>query len=117
MRLEIGLTRSRISRVRASALPPEVEESAQPDTGDIAKLRVLFINDTSRNGGPGRSLLYILKFLDPRVIHRSVLLPREGVVSALLRDRGVAEEFIFEPRIIENLVEPLTRAMRRVGLR
>ena len=47
------------------------------------KLRVLFLNDTSRNGGPGRSLFYILKFLDPARIHRSVLLPRRGVLSEL----------------------------------
>jgi hypothetical protein len=32
------------------------------------KVRVLFINDTARNGGPGRSLFYILRFLDPAVI-------------------------------------------------
>jgi glycosyltransferase involved in cell wall biosynthesis len=79
----------------------------------VLPLRVLFINDTARNGGPGRSLLYILKFLDPWLIHRTVLLPREGVVSELLRQAGVVDELIFEPRIIENLLEPLSRAIRR----
>jgi glycosyltransferase involved in cell wall biosynthesis len=98
--------------VRTAAIPVQAEERRQPDAG-AARRRVLFINDTARNGGPGRSLLYILKFLDPRLIHRSVLLPREGVISALLRDGGVADELLFEPRIIENLVEPLSRAMRR----
>src|SRR5471030_3234024 len=77
------------------------------------RLRVLFINDTSRNGGPGRSLFYILKFLDPEVIYRVALIPRSGIVSDLLRDGGVVEETIFEPRLIENLVEPWSRAIRR----
>ena len=30
--------------------------------------RVLFINDTARNGGPGRSLQIILQYVDPRVV-------------------------------------------------
>ena len=42
------------------------------------QLRVLFINDTSRNGGPGKTLLDIVKFLDPARIHRSVLLSPLG---------------------------------------
>src|SRR5262249_49477867 len=76
-------------------------------------LRVLFINDTSRNGGPGRTLFYILKFLDPKVIHRTVVLPREGVVSGLLRDGGVTDDLRFETSFVENAVEPWTRAMVR----
>ena len=32
-------------------------------------VRALFLNDTSRNGGPGRTLFYILKFIDPTRIH------------------------------------------------
>jgi glycosyltransferase involved in cell wall biosynthesis len=75
--------------------------------------RVLFINDTARNGGPGRSLLSILKFLDPAVVHRAVVLPREGVVSELLRDARAADELCFEPNLVENVVAPLGRAMRR----
>ena len=51
----------------------------------MAPYRVLFVNDTARNGGPGRSLHTILTFLDPRVIHRTVVLPRPGAVSELLR--------------------------------
>jgi glycosyltransferase involved in cell wall biosynthesis len=75
--------------------------------------RVLFINDTARNGGPGRSLHTILKFLDPRVIHRTVVLPRPGAVSELLSAGGAVDELRFEPNIVENVVAPSGRAMRR----
>jgi glycosyltransferase involved in cell wall biosynthesis len=76
-------------------------------------LRVLFLNDTSRNGGPGRTLFTILKFLDPADVHRAVLLPREGVVADLLRDGGVADDLFFEPNFVENAVEPWTRSIVR----
>jgi hypothetical protein len=94
------------------------------------QVRVLFINDTARNGGPGRSLYYILKFLDPRVVHRAVVLPRAGVISELYArpepgpgvggdgggDRArapVADELVFEPNLVENPIEPFGRAMVR----
>src|SRR5215510_14823589 len=75
--------------------------------------RVLFINDTARNGGPGRSLYYILKFLDPTVVHRAVVLPRPGVISDLYADGGVTDELLFEPNLVENPVEPWDRAIER----
>ena len=77
------------------------------------KVRVLFINDTARNGGPGRSLFYILRFLDPSVIHRAVVLPREGVISELYASRGVTEDLLFENDLVENPIEPWNRAMMR----
>lgn len=77
------------------------------------RLRVLFINDTSRNGGPGRTILYVLKFLDPARVHRTVLIPREGIVSRRLADAGVAENLFFERGLIENIYEPLTRPIER----
>ncbi len=77
------------------------------------KVRVLFVNDTARNGGPGRSLYYILKFLDPAVVHRSVVLPRAGVISQLLAEGKVAEDLVFEPNLVENPIEPWNRAMTR----
>ncbi len=76
-------------------------------------LSVLFINDTSRNGGPGRTLLTILKHLDPAVIRRTVVVPREGVVTGMLRAAGVQEELFTEPGIVENAVEPWDRAISR----
>lgn len=75
--------------------------------------RVLFINDTARNGGPGRSLFYILRFLDPAVVHRTVVLPRPGVISELYEARGVTESLLFEPDLVENPIEPRDRPMAR----
>ena len=77
------------------------------------RLRVLFINDTAQNGGPGRSLHSILKFLDPRVIHRTVVLPRRGAVSDLLERGDAVDELIFEPNLVENPIEPWNRPMSR----
>ncbi len=78
------------------------------------KARVLFINDTARNGGPGRSLYYILKFLDPEVVHRTVVLPRAGAISELLTgEKGVVDDLMFEPNLVENPIEPWDRAMER----
>ncbi len=77
------------------------------------KVRVLFINDTARNGGPGRSLLYILRFLDPKVVHRSVVLPRPGVISELYETHKVTEDLLFEPDLVENPIEPADRPMMR----
>jgi glycosyltransferase involved in cell wall biosynthesis len=76
-------------------------------------VRVLFINDTARNGGPGRSLHSILKFLDPAVVHRAVVLPRDGVIAELLSADGVVDELHFVPNLVENLVEPWRRPMER----
>jgi glycosyltransferase involved in cell wall biosynthesis len=77
------------------------------------KVRVLFVNDTARNGGPGRSLFYILKFLDPTVVHRAVLLPRAGVISELYQRGAVVDELYFEPNLVENPIEPWNRPMER----
>ena len=77
------------------------------------RVRVLFINDTSRNGGPGRSLFSILKFLDPAVVHRTVVLPRDGVISELLLEGGVADHLFYEKDFVENPFEPAHRAMER----
>jgi glycosyltransferase involved in cell wall biosynthesis len=77
------------------------------------RVRVLFVNDTARNGGPGRSLYTILKFLDPQAVHRAVVLPRAGVIAELLEDAGVADELLFEQNLVENPIEPWGRAMER----
>jgi glycosyltransferase involved in cell wall biosynthesis len=77
------------------------------------RLKVLFINDTSRNGGPGRTILYITKFLDPARIERTIMLPRDGIVARRLRDAHCAETLFFEPGLLENPFEPLSRPMER----
>lgn len=76
-------------------------------------VRALFINDTARNGGPGRSLHTILKFLDPSLVHRAVVLPRQGAIADLLvRDRA-ADEIRFLPSLVENPIEPWSRPIER----
>jgi glycosyltransferase involved in cell wall biosynthesis len=73
----------------------------------------MFVNDTARNGGPGRSLHSILKFIDPDVVRRIVVLPRPGAIADLLASDGVADEIRFEPNLVENPIEPWGRAMER----
>jgi glycosyltransferase involved in cell wall biosynthesis len=75
--------------------------------------RTLFINDTARNGGPGRSLHAVLKYLDPARVHRAVVLPRRGAVAELLAQDGVVDELLFEPNLVENPIEPFGRPMER----
>ena len=89
------------------------EVSVAPRYPASGRLRVLFINDTSRNGGPGRTILYILKFLDSERIHRTLMLPREGIVSRRIVEAGAAETLFFEPGLIENPFEPLSRPIER----
>jgi glycosyltransferase involved in cell wall biosynthesis len=79
----------------------------------LRRVRVLFLNDTARNGGPGRSLHSILKFLDPAVVHRAVVVPRPGPVADLLTADGVVDELRFEPNFVENPIEPWARPMER----
>ena len=74
-------------------------------------LRILFINDTSRNGGPGSTLLFVLKFMDTSAVYRTVIVPREGLVADKLR--VVCDELRLEPNLIENIFEPWSRAIER----
>ena len=76
-------------------------------------LRVLFLHGTSESSGPGRGFHTILKFLDPRVIHRTVVLPRRGPMSDGLESARVADEVIIEPNLVQNPIEPWKRAMSR----
>jgi glycosyltransferase involved in cell wall biosynthesis len=85
--------------------------SSEPLLSPRRRVRVAFINDTARNGGPGRSLYYILKFLDPAVVHRTVILPREGVIRDLVE--SVADQVVLEPGLVENPIEPWDRAIER----
>ncbi len=79
-------------------------------------VRVLFLNDTARNGGPGRSLHSILSFLDPSEVSRLVLLPREDVIAELLRTSRCTEEIIIDADLIENPFQPVHRAIERDDL-
>src|SRR6266700_2675034 len=82
-------------------------------TAHLDSVGVLFLKDTSRDGGPGRSLHVLLSHLDRTRVRRTVLLPRPGPVADLLRAANVADEIIFEDAWIENIVAPLSRPMER----
>jgi glycosyltransferase involved in cell wall biosynthesis len=51
--------------------------------------------------------------MDPSVVHRAVVVPREGVVAERLRAPGVSDELWLEPLLIENVFEPWDRAFER----
>ena len=95
----------------ADPLDPSLRSTSRDEAAGRPHARVLFINDTARNGGPGRSLHSILKFLDPAVVHRAVVVPRAGAVADLLS--GVVDELYLEPNLVENPIEPWARPMER----
>jgi glycosyltransferase involved in cell wall biosynthesis len=55
----------------------------------------------------------ILRFLDPAVVERTVVLPRDGAIAELLARDGVADAIRFEPDLVENPIEPWDRPMER----
>ncbi len=68
--------------------------------------RVLFINHSIRDGGPGKSLFYILKYLDRTQIAPYVLIPKDEVFSDRLKAEGIYENIILDKRFPENLKRP-----------
>ena len=103
-----------MTNVREAAEGEDTREGAPSGvTRSHAPVRALFLNDTSRNGGPGRTLFYILKFLEPARIHRTVIVPRAGVVSELLLGGKVVDDLRFLPNLVENVIEPWNRPMDR----
>jgi glycosyltransferase involved in cell wall biosynthesis len=68
--------------------------------------RVLFINHSIRDGGPGKSLFYILKYLDRSQIIPYVLIPKDEVFSERLKAEGIYENIILDKRFPENLKRP-----------
>jgi glycosyltransferase involved in cell wall biosynthesis len=47
------------------------------------------------------------------LVHRTVVLPRNGEIADLLRRDRVADELCLEPALVENPIEPWARPMRR----
>ena len=68
--------------------------------------RVLFINHSIRDGGPGKSLFYILKYLDRTKVNPYVLIPKDEVFSDRLKSEGIYENVILDKRFPENLKRP-----------
>lgn len=78
--------------------------------------RVLFINHSIRDGGPGKSLFYILKYLDRSQIAPYVLIPEDEVFSERLKEEGIYENIILDKRFPENLKKPrLGMAFQKEG--
>ena len=69
----------------------------------MKKTNVLFINHSVRDGGPGRSLLYILKYIDREKINPFVLVPKHDIFSESLKSEGIFENVIVDPRFPENI--------------
>lgn len=69
-------------------------------------LNVLFINHSVRDGGPGRSLLYILKYLNRKKINPFVLIPKDDIFSENLKRESIYENIIVESRFPENIFRP-----------
>ena len=74
----------------------------------MKKPNVLFINHSVRDGGPGRSLFYILRHIDRRKVTPFVLVPKHDVFSEELRAEGIFENVIVDPRFPENIRKPVT---------
>lgn len=75
-------------------------------------VRVLFINHSVRDGGPGRSLFYILKYIDRDKITPFVLVPKEDVFTDLLKREGLGDGIIVERRFPENIFRPRLKCLR-----
>jgi glycosyltransferase involved in cell wall biosynthesis len=88
-----------------------MQPSPSSESSYEGPLRVLFVNDTRENGAAGATFHTILKFLDPRVIHRTVVLARRGPASERLEQARAADEVIIEPNLVESPIEPWKRAI------
>ena len=69
-------------------------------------VNVLFINHSVRDGGPGRSLFYILKYIDRNNINPYVLIPKDDIFSESLKNEGIYENIIIETSFPENIFRP-----------
>ncbi|MCH7678284.1 glycosyltransferase family 4 protein, partial [candidate division KSB1 bacterium] len=68
--------------------------------------KVLFLNHSVRDGGPGKSLFYILKYLDREKLNPYVLVPKADVFSEKLKSEGIYENIVIDKRFPENLKRP-----------
>ncbi len=72
-----------------------------------ARTNIVFINHSVRDGGPGKSLLYILKYLDREKLNPFVIIPKEDVFSERLKECGIYENIVVDSRFPENLFRPV----------
>ena len=55
----------------------------------MKKIKILYIDNTSRVGGAGRSLIVLLEHLDKSIFHPIVILPPGGPLIKELRNKGI----------------------------
>jgi glycosyltransferase involved in cell wall biosynthesis len=69
-------------------------------------LRVIFLNHSVRDGGSGRSLFYLIKYIGKTKIIPFVLVPREDVFTELLKKEGLGDRIIVDEKFPENMLIP-----------
>jgi len=67
---------------------------------------ILFINHSVRDGGPGRSLFYILKYIDRKKVKPYILIPKDDIFSENLKNESIYENIIVDSRFPENIFVP-----------
>ena len=67
------------------------------------KKNILFINHSIRDGGPGRSLLYLLKHFDFENFNVHVLLPSKNIFSETIERENLQVNQIVNGNFPENL--------------
>ena len=71
-----------------------------------ATKNILFINHSVRDGGPGRSLFYILKYINRNKLKPFILIPKDDIFSENLKEEGIYENIIVDSRFPENIFVP-----------
>ena len=66
------------------------------------KKNILFINHSVRDGGPGRSLFYLLKHFDYEQFNVFALLPSKDIFSEKLEENGLNVKEIINNNFPEN---------------
>ncbi|RZP12662.1 MAG: hypothetical protein EVA31_03660, partial [Candidatus Dadabacteria bacterium] len=64
---------------------------------------ILFINHSIRDGGPGRSLFYLLKHFDYELFKVNVLIPSKKIFSEKIQEEKLDVEQIVSAHFPENL--------------
>ena len=82
----------------------------------MTKRKILFINHSVRDGGPGKSLFYILKYLDRDKLEPFVLIPKDDVFSETLKSEGIYKNIIVDERFPENIQRPRLNVQNKKNL-
>tara|TARA_Y100001936_G_C16093015_1_gene688438 strand:+ start:7812 stop:8996 length:1185 start_codon:yes stop_codon:yes gene_type:complete len=81
------------------------------------KKNILFINHSIRDGGPGRSLFYLLKHFDYEKFDVHTLLPGKDIFSKKIKDSGLNVNQIINSNFPENLKrQNFTIKNKKIGI-